>query len=311
MLPDPALKPAYSQAVWLYVYRDFSGSQEDLAAERIAIRFGLTSWPQMLFADPVTMRVIAQPRSRNVEGFLAAAQQASQQVKPTSSLVAAEAIRDAEARAIELEKSGSVPLAQQRLGDQDIVVRVRALSILAEKSPEVVATRARELLQVPNDPFRYQVCQVLAKSAGGTSRETAPAVAALHELVNRPMRSRNPNVLRINAVKALAALGNRKSVDVIAPLASSGEFLNGLTGTSVDALVAIAERDPESRRAVRDVLVRSFPTPPESSSEFHLRYCAALAKRVHAGLEKVTATKIAFPDEYNRMTREALIDEWK
>jgi hypothetical protein len=46
LLPDVALKPTYSNVFWLYVYRDFSNSVEDRAAERTSLRFGLISWPE-------------------------------------------------------------------------------------------------------------------------------------------------------------------------------------------------------------------------------------------------------------------------
>jgi hypothetical protein len=48
----------------------------------------------------------------------------------------------------------AVELASLRLADNDIVVRYRALRILAEKAPQVVAGQAVELLAVPNDLLR-------------------------------------------------------------------------------------------------------------------------------------------------------------
>ena len=52
MLPNPALKETYDKIVWVYVYRDFSKSKEDRAAERISMRFGVSSWPQIFLVDP-------------------------------------------------------------------------------------------------------------------------------------------------------------------------------------------------------------------------------------------------------------------
>lgn len=315
MLPDPALQPAYSKVVWLYVYRDFSNSESDLAAERISLRFGLTSWPQLLLVHPETLHVIGGS-GRTVASFQSAVDRATKQVQPTKSLAAAEAIDRADARAIEIEKNPTVELARESLADSDIVVRVRALNVLAEQAPDVVATEAKQLLAVRNDPFRYKVCQVLAKSANGKtangkSADGKSAVDALEELVKRPTNSRNPNVLRINAVGALGACGDKGSVEVIAPFASSGEFLNGLTGTSVNALVAIAERDQPAQKAVRDILIRSYPEPPADATAIQARYCVSLAKRVHTALERLSGTKVDFPDEYNRATRRELMGKWQ
>ena len=250
LLPNVALKPAYSSAVWLYVFRDFTNSEADRAAERISLRFGLTSWPQHLLVDPDSLRVVGNT-GRSVQSFLKAVDRAATGVKPTRSLKSADRVALAEARAIELEKNPTVSLARKHLIDSDIVVRFRALSVLAAKAPRDVAAQAQELLAVPNDPFRYEVCQVLAKTGN------VEAADALAEIVKRPTNSRNPNVLRINAVKALGACGDEKAVAVISRFASSGEFLNGLTGVSVGALAAIAQRKPAAKKAVQNVLKRS------------------------------------------------------
>ena len=160
LLPDVALKPAYSKVVWLYVYRDFSESVADRAAERISLRFGLTSWPQHLLVDPDSMHVLGNT-GRSASSFLPAVERASARVKPSASLKAADRLQQADARAIELEKNPTVDLARKYLTDSDIVVRFRALNTLAEKEPKAVAAQALQLLAVPNDPFRYTVCKVL------------------------------------------------------------------------------------------------------------------------------------------------------
>ena len=303
LLPNVALKPVYSKLVWLYVFRDFSESKADRAAERISLRIGLTSWPQHLLVDPNSLRVVGNT-GRTVQTFLKAVDRAAARVKPSSSLKAADRVALADARAIELEQNPTVDLAQKYLDDSDIVVRYRALNVLADKAPEDVAAQAQKLLVVPNDPFRYEVCKVLAKTGN------IEAADALAEIVKRPINSRNPNVLRINAVTALGACGDEDAVAVIAPFASSGQFLNGLTGTSVNALAAIAVREPAAKKGVRDVLKRSYPQPPTKPSAIQQRYCASLAKRVHAALEQVTGEQVAFPDEYNPATRAKLIESW-
>jgi ABC-type amino acid transport substrate-binding protein len=286
----------YDQVVWVYVYRDFSRRGQDRDAERTSWRFGVTSWPQLFLADPASLKILAHT-GRKPESFLAAV--ARTKVQKTRSQAALEKTRAAEAHADKLEKGGSAKLAQQGIDDDDIVVRYLSLRILAKKAPKVVAARARELLAVPNDPFRYEICAVLAKQAG---RE---AKAALEALVAKPKESLNPNVLRICAVRALTTCGDARSVDAIAPFASSGAYFNGLTGVSIDALAAIAKRHPDARPAVRKVLLASYPEPPAASDERATRACVALAKRVH----KALGSRGRFPEPYDEKARRRLMQD--
>ena len=294
MLPDAALEPAYDRVVWMYVFRDFSESAADRTDERVSLRFGLTSWPQHLLVDPETLDVIGDT-GRSVRSFLAAVDRAAERVTPAESLAAGDRVRQADARAIELENNPSPELARESLSDPDIVVRFRALNVLVDAEPEAIAARAPELLRVPNDPFRYTVCEVLVETPN------ADALPVLHEIVADPPDSRNPNVLRIRAVSALAACGDEESVDVIAPFASSGNYRNGLTGIAINALVTIAEREPGAATAARDVLIQSFPQPSDDSAA--QRPCVALARRVNAALEDVTGQQVEFPDQYTTETR--------
>ena len=303
MLPDAALEPAYDKVVWLYVFRDFSESVADRAAERVSLRFGLTSWPQHLLVNPETLDVIGDT-GRAVGSFLAAVDRATAQVTPDATLSAAHRVQQADAKAIEFENNPSVELARESLSDPDIVVRFRALNILVDTEPETIAARAPELLRVPNDPFRYAICEVLVASPN------TDAVPVLHEIISQPPHSRNPNVLRIRAVSALSACGNDESIAVIAPFASSGDYRNGLTGVAIKALVTMAERDPGVKTAVRDVLKHSFPQPPDESTASEQRPCVALARRVHAALEEVAGEAAEFPEVYDRETRAHLIESW-
>lgn len=303
LLPDVALEPAYSKVVWLYVFRDFSESPADRAAERISLRFGLTSWPQHLLVDPESLQVLGNT-GRSVPGFLSAVDDASAQVTPSPSLDAADRVRDADGRAIELEDNPTADLAREALDDSDIVVQFRALNVLIEAEPEVVAARAPQLLLVQNDSFRYAVCGVLAETGN------VEAADALEEILIQPTNSRNPNSLRISAVRALGTCGDEDSVDAIAPFASSGEFLNTLTGVSVSALAAIAARESGAKEAVQDVLIRSYPQPSDTATAIQQRYCLGLARAVHAALEQITGEEVMFPEEYNSATRADLIESW-
>ena len=256
MLPHSDLKRVYDKAIWLYVYRDFSKSADDRAAERIMLRFGVTSWPQLFLADPHTWKVLSHT-GRQVQRFVDVLEKTS--VKTGQSTTALEDTKAAEARAIALEKKPTKKLALAHIDDADIVVRYRALEVLADKDLKAIAPRALSLLEVPNDPFRFKVCEILK---GAADTEAAPALEAL---VREPTNSLNPNVLRIRAVQALATCGRPASVEAIAPHAQSGAWFNGLTGISIDTLAALAKKHKKARKAVQEVLRQSYPVPPDPS----------------------------------------------
>jgi HEAT repeat protein len=300
LLPLAELRPAYRKAVWLYVYRDFSKSPADLAAERVALRLGMTAYPQHFLVDPATLERLADT-GRAVGSFLAAVDRA--RVGPAGSLDPAKRIREADARAASLEKSGSVEEARRALADGDPLVRIRAMEVLAAKDPGAVVPRAAELLAAPNDPLRFLACEALRKAA------RPEAAKALLEVVREPKESLNPNVLRIRAVEALGACGDASCVEGIRPHAASGEFRNGLTRIAVDALAAIAGRDPKAKAPVRDALAASYPEPaPDAGSR---AACLALAKAVHGALEKVTGRRVPFPADYDAAARERLARAWR
>ena len=173
----------------------------------------------------------------------------------------------------------------------DLVLRYRALQVLAEKAPKEVVNRAADLLAVPNDPIRYLACQVLGEAGHA---DAAPALAAIAQ---RPTDSLNPNVLRISAVRALGGCGDKASVAAIAPYASSGDTRNGLTGVSIDALVAIALRHRDARKEVVAVLSRSWPATKYEPAE--KRRVLGLVRRVHGALVKVTGKKVKAPSDWN------------
>jgi len=301
LLPSAELKSAYDKVVWLYVFRDFSNSKEDLKAERISLRFGLTSWPQLILIDPESLRVLGHT-GRSVSSFLTAVESAK--VKPAESSTALERLKQADAKAIQLETNPSVVLAKDYLDDEDIVVRYRALRILAEQDPESVAVQAERLLGVGSDPFRFEVCKVLAKTRAPAAKR------ALESLVHQPPYSNNPNVLRTRAIEALAACGDSESVAVIRPL-TKGSCLNMLTGTAVDSLAAIAKRHPEARDGIREILVDAYPSPAIESNETQSRYCLHLAKRVHSALEATTKESRPFPAVYDAAARDRLMRSWQ
>jgi hypothetical protein len=298
LLPDPQLKPAYEKVVWLYVYRDFGKSPSDLAAERVALRLGMTAYPQHLLLDPTSLGILGDT-GRSVASFLGAVDRAARVERGSG---AAARIREAEERAAALEKGGSVAAAKKALADEDIVVRYRAIQILSEKEPRAVAADAEALLATPNDPFRFEVCRALKKAGDGQ------AVKALERLLAEPKPSLNPNVLRIEAGGALGACGGASSVKALAPFAEAADWRNGLTGVCVDAIAEIAKREKGARGAAKEALVRSYPKPAKDASE--ARGTEALAKRVHAALSAVTGKKVDFPATYDEKARDRLAKAW-
>jgi len=289
------LKPHYDTMIWLYLFRDFSGSEADLAAERTCIRLGFTSYPQHWLLDPASLARL-KSTGRSLDSFRAAAKAVS--VKAGESTAAVTAMIEAEKRAAKLRRSRSLSEAKAALDETDVVLRYRALQVLAEKAPKEVVSRAADLLAVPNDPIRYLACKVLGEAGRA---DAAPALAAI---VMRPTDSLNPNVLRISAVKALGGCGDVESVSAIAPHASSGDTRNGLTGVSIDALTAIALRHRDARAEVVAVLAKSWPATKYDASE--KRRVLGLVRRVHGALVKVTGKKVKAPAEWNEAALEAM-----
>jgi hypothetical protein len=88
-----------------------------------------------------------------------------------------------------------------------------------------------------------------------------------------------------------------------------GSYLNWLTGTAIKSIAEIAKNDPTARAEVRRILIKSFPEQLEETP-VHSRYCAAFAKAVNTALESVTGKQQPFPETYDELTRQQLIDAW-
>lgn len=299
LLSDPQLAKSYGDVVWMYLFQDFSKSEEDRAAERVAIRFGISSWPQHFLVDPFTLKTLADT-GRSLESFTAAVGRARVEKAEATPSVADFATFDALARS--LEKDQSVALAQKHLQHADIVVSYRAVQIVAKKAPAVLVEASGSLLTSPNDQIRYAVCEALASEGNAEAREP------LHTMLRDPGPSRNPNVLRIHAVKALARCGDASSLAAIEPHATSGAWRNGLTRTSIDAIVAIGEREAKWRHQAVEILAKAYPALPEEAAE--QKACETLAKDVHKALEKLSGKRVAFPREYTAAKRDELMKAW-
>jgi len=299
LLPRPELAPAYDKVVWLYVYRDFSKNEADLAAERICLRFGFTAYPQHYLLHPVTLERMTST-DRSIESFLGAVEKAK--VGEIGTTASVGNIAAAEKRAAALEKKRSVKDAVRALDeDDDIVVRFRAVEVLKEKAPKELVKRAADLLKIPNDPLRYIVCGVL-QEAGDAS-----VARILDAVVEEPKDSLNPNVLRMNAVRALATCGDVESVAVVGPQAI-GPVNNGLRKVAVDTLAAIAARHKKAKKPAVAALAAAYPEP--WTDERWERSTMALAKHVHATLSDLTGKKVKFPKTYDAESREKLTNAW-
>lgn len=302
LLSDPELAKDYDSVVWMYLFQDFTHSDEDRAAERIAIRFGISSWPQHFLVDPFTLTKLADT-GRSLPTFRAAVQRAKVAAGPAKPGV--EELAAADALAASLETSEDVKKAKQYLQHTDRVVAFRALQTVVKKAPKELVAESAALLAVPNDQIRGLVCDVLAEHGDVEARD------ALHGIVRDPGQSENPNVLRMRAVKALSRCGDASSLAVIDPFATSGQYRNGLTMTSIRTVVAIAGRIGKAKGDAVAILARAYPAlPAGKDAAAEQRMCESLAKDVHAALKELTGKAVAFPADYTAATRAKLMQSW-
>ncbi|MFY9341111.1 MAG: HEAT repeat domain-containing protein [Planctomycetota bacterium] len=302
LLSDPQLAKHYDGVVWMYLFQDFSHSDADRAAERLAIRFGISSWPQHFLVDPFTLAKMADT-GRSLDAFRAAVARAP--VNGGTPSPSAPELAAADTLAASLEKGGDVKLAKQHLRHADRVVAFRALQIVVKKAPQDLVAESSWLLAVPNDQIRGQVCDVLAEHGDVEARD------ALHGIVRDPGQSENPNVLRMRAVKALGRCGDGSSLQVVQPFAVSGAWRNGLTSTAVQTVAAIGERVKKSKADAVAILAQAYPpVPAGENAASEQRMCEALAKNVHDALQKLAGRKVPFPGEYDDAARKKLMASW-
>ena len=305
LLSDKELAADYDSVVWMYLFQDFSHSDADRAAERLAIRFGISSWPQHFLVDPFTLTKVADT-GRSLASFRAAVKKsriAGGEARPTAAELEA-----ADGLANRLEKNADVALAKKHLRHTDRVVAFRALQVIAEKSPTDLLAESAWLLAQPNDQIRGLACDVLAQHGDVEARDL------LHGIVRNPEPSENPNVMRIRATKALARCGDVSSLAVVEPFAGSGEYRNGLTMTAIQTVVAIAEREKAAKAPAVVVLAKAYPAPPGATgmeaAAAEQRMCESLAKNVHETLQKLTGKTVAFPSAYTDAARKKLMASW-
>jgi hypothetical protein len=317
LLPDPALKEVYGKAVWLYVNRKRDNSEADHAAELIELRFGVILHPQLLLVDPEKLEFLSYA-GYNPQQIVAAIGKAK--VAPQDAKGAIERLQKAEKKLAALEKQEKQPNtlnnkkflahAKELLADEDIVVRIRAVQIVARQEPKAIVPLAPQLLEARNDVLRFEVCKVLAQ-LGDTN--SAPA---LESLVKDPEGSLNPNVLRTHAVEALAKCGRAESAEVLGPIAADANVDNQLTFAAVDTLAAIGARlakanDKVGLRAVVEALARGYPSArPARIDPSYTRRANELLGKVHGHLTKLCDKKVPIPQTYDEAARAWLMEQW-
>ncbi|MFK7739290.1 MAG: hypothetical protein AB8H80_03120 [Planctomycetota bacterium] len=313
LLSDTKLAPSYDKAVWMYLFQNFSKSEADRRAERVAIRFGITAWPQHFLVDPVTLKGIGDT-GRSLASFeraLADAAATLAKAEPNRPGITPKQLAARDAQAEKLEEQASLEDAKRCVMHEDVVVRYRAIERLRDEAPQALAAAAKDLLAVPHDQTRFLVCKALAANPN-SSAHSGPAVAdSLEALIRDPSGSKNPNLLRSYAVMALAPRGDASSVAIVAPHATSGLYLNMLTKESVTCLVKIAARDADAKPLVLEQLPQALPRPAPDASERDRKACDRLAQRVHKGLEQLTGKRIAFPASYDAESHAALVESWR
>jgi hypothetical protein len=301
LLADAALAKDYGDVVWMYLFQDFSHSDTDRAAERVAIRFGISSWPQHFLVDPFTLQKVADT-GRSLDTFRAAVARAK--VKPGAPTPSVAEFAAADALAQQLEKGGDLGKAKANLAHADRVVAFRAVQAIAAKDAKALLPETARLLAMPNDQIRGQMCDMLAEHGDLEARD------ALHDLARDPVGSENPNVMRMRAVKALARCGDASSIAVIEPFATSGEYRNGLTMTAVRAVAAIGKRVAKAKPVAVAALAKAYPAVVASGDDKEARMCEQLAKQVHDTLQELSGKQREFPGRYDDAARQKLMQAW-
>lgn len=303
LLVNPDLASSYDDVVWMYVYQDFSHDEADRKNERVAIRFGITSWPQHFLVDPYTMDIIGDT-GRQLDTFREGVAAVEPKITHRAELTTQQLVEiDGIAASLEGDDV-TIDRAAKYLKHPDVVVRYRAVQRVAKEDPARVVAAASEILETPHDQLRFLVCNLLAEHGDGSVREK------LELLLTTPEGSMNPDVLRINAAKALGKCGDERSIKVIAPFATSGNGRNGLTKTSIDAIAAIAQRDATAAETAKSALLNAFPVIPSETPDTELGFYKQVAVNTHAAMQKITGQSRPFPAVYDNAARETLVKAW-
>ncbi len=316
MLSNPDLKREYeAKLTWLFVSRNFKGDATDREAERTHDRFGVTCWPILVVFDPRTDEVLAElPRTLAQCRLILDRILARKFVPPE--VPASQPSHDArvlELEEIALRKQVPGPTARKELAalladpQADIVLRIRAIRALQDSAPQLVVAHAQELLQIPNDPLRYAVLDLVAAHPDPA---LAPVLGRIFADAGGKVPSINPNVLRIHAAKCLGTSGDAATIEILAPLARTANPRNGLSPVLLKALATLATRLPEARARVVEVLLGSFPAAlPHGADIAQSRPAMALAKAAREALETASGRKDLppLPAQWQEQARDAFL----
>lgn len=147
--------------------------------------------------------------------------------------------------------------------DEHLVVRLRALAIVARDEPELVRDHAADLLAIENDNFRFQVLQTLSQHP---DPELVPLLVAMFEGAGTKVRSGNPNVLRIHIARCLGAAGDPRGLPPLQSIAEAADPRNGLTHVGLKALGTLGrDGDRRLREQVVDILRGALPPAIEDA----------------------------------------------
>ncbi len=245
VLTQADLEPAYQTAVWLWVWRDLSGSESDKAAERVALRFGIEIYPEHVLVDPASLAEIAR-LAGDMKDVLKAFQDAVSKIKKPADSVKALSAKMAKAR--ELIAAGSVPQARAELeplakGKDPYDFANEARSLL-RGLPDAPAVKLEDRLEDPDPEIRLAALDEFAANPRGAPE----AFGKLPPMMQDPDR-----LVRLRAVDAV-----RKA----APKDISGKALELLKDPWIPFRTAVLRalreaRDPEAFPAIA-ALTKSF-----------------------------------------------------
>jgi hypothetical protein len=304
LLPSKKLEPYYKKVTWLFVSRNFKMDARDVVALRSHDRFGISSWPQMFVFDGRDDLVL-QEMPRDLESFIVGLDRsiaAYDKRKLRSQTSAADLARQrelADRRTVTLESllaartKGTKPAtkdldrAERDLLDDhaDIVVKLRALRLIAGLRPKTILEHAPAWLTIANDPWRYELLNALARNAKPTPALTQELVR-LFEQAGKTVPSRNPNVLRIRVAECLGRVGDSDALAALRPVALAASPRNGLTHIVIRSVAAIAARsEGEPRQQALEILSQSLPpsiavadSPPTKATQQATRRALAVLR---------------------------------
>ena len=242
--------------------------------------------------DPVGASLAARELLRTLRGDERTLPQRLQDPDVRERALALEAVADLGSKAdAELVRLGGERLFD---GKEHIVVRLRALAVVAKNAPQQVAAHASELLTVPNDAFRNLV---LTQVAAVPQPALAPRLSELFAGAGTRIDSRNPNVLRAYVAKCLPGSGDATAIAAVAPLLREASVNNGTTGTVIKALGELARRldAGDRQRAIALLLEGVPPAVADGADVAAQRRALARVKDLHLALATASGAELPAP----------------